>query len=443
MIIEEALALVDILIAPQRLNDIQELVFRQCWAGQTYQEIAESAGYDADYVRVVGSRLWQVLSEGLGERVSKNNLHAVFRQHSGRVPTGLAKISLEQPRSTDFPGAVLPVDSRFYILRPPTETQVYTEILQPGALIRIRAPEKWGKTSLMERVLAQAKTYGYQTVRLNFQQANTEVLTDLQRFLRWFCANITQQLQLTAQLDDYWDTDLGSNVSCTNYLQGGVLAQLEAPLVIAMDNTHRLFEYPTIAQDFLPLLRVWHEEARNLANWAKLRLVVVYSTEVYIPLQLHQSPFNVGLPVRLQNFSLPQTEEFARRHGLNNLTNEPGRSDLQQLYALVDGHPYLLHLAFYRISRGDLKMTQLLADAAKQTGIYSDHLRNYLPILQADPELAVAFQKVIMADAAVSLPTIAAYKLESMGLVRLDGDLVVSRCELYRLYFRDRLEQLV
>ena len=442
MRIEEALALVDTLIAPQRLNDIQELVFRQCWAGKTYQEIAESAGYDADYVRVVGSRLWQVLSEGLGERVSKNNLHAVLRQQSRSVLTGLITTSPDQPQLADFPGATLPLDSRFYIERPPTETQVYAEVLQPGALIRIRAPEKWGKTSLMERVLAHAKIYNYQTVRLNFQQANTEVLTNLPQFLRWFCANVTQQLQLTAQLDDYWDPDLGSNVSCTNYLQGEVLAQVESPLVIAMDNTHRLFEYPAIAQDFLPLLRVWHEEARNLASWAKLRLVVVYSTEVYIPLQLHQSPFNVGLPVRLQNFSLVQTQEFAHRHGLNNLANEPGLSDLQQLYTLVEGHPYLLHLAFYRISCGDLKMAQLLADAAKPTGIYSDHLRNYLPTLQADRELATAFQKVIMSDVAVSLPTIAAYKLESMGLVRLDGDLVVARCELYRLYFRDRLAEL-
>jgi hypothetical protein len=203
-----------------------------------------------------------------------------------------------------------------------------------------------------------------------------------------------------------------------------------------------LFEYPTIAQDFLPLLRVWHEEARNLANWAKLRLVVVYSTQVYIPLKLHQSPFNVGLPVRLQNFSLPQTQEFARRHGLTDRAEAAGLTELQKLHTLVDGHPYLLHLAFYRISRGDLKLDQLLTEAAKPTGIYSDYLRTYLSILQADPELVAAWRQVIMADAAVQLPTIAAYKLESMGLVRLDGDLVVARCELYRLYFRDRLEEL-
>jgi AAA-like domain len=436
MTIEEALSLVERLIAPQRLNTVQELVFRQCWLGQTYQEIAEAAGYDADYVRVVGSRLWQLLGEGLGERVSKNNLHAVLRQHAHQIHLPSSSDLIHQPRLADFPGATLPLDSRFYIQRPPTETQVYAEVLQPGALIRIRAPEKWGKTSLMDRVLAHAKTCHYQTVRLNFQQANQEVFTDLRRVLRWFCANITQQLQLPAQLDDYWDADLGSNVSCTNYLQAGVLAAIASPLVIAMDNIHRLLDYEAIAQDFFALLRAWHEEARNLTTWAKLRLVVVYSTEIYIALKVHQSPFNVGLPVRLANFSFDQTQEFAQRHGLEHLSAAPDNY-LQQLYELVEGHPYLLHLAFYRVSRGDLEMAQVIENAAKQTSIYSDHLRNYWQALQQNQQLAAAFKQVISAAQPVPLSTIAAYKLESMGLVKFVGDQVAVRCQLYQLYFRD------
>ncbi|MEM7594679.1 MAG: AAA-like domain-containing protein, partial [Cyanobacteria bacterium P01_A01_bin.83] len=43
------------------------------------------------------------------------------------------------------------------------------------------------------------------------------------------------------------------------------------------------------------------------------------------------------------------------------------------------------------------------------------------------------------ADAPVKLPTITAYKLESIGLVKLNKNLVAPSCELYRLYFRDRL----
>jgi hypothetical protein len=57
MTLEEALAIVDAVFNPDRLSSLQELVFRQCWLGKSYQEIADEAGYDSDYIRVVGSRL--------------------------------------------------------------------------------------------------------------------------------------------------------------------------------------------------------------------------------------------------------------------------------------------------------------------------------------------------------------------------------------------------
>lgn len=431
MTVEEALVLLDNLLAPNRLSTIQELVFRQCWEGLTYQQIAEVAGYDADYVRVIGSRLWQSLSEVLGERITKNNLRSVLRQHSpGQV--GLS----EQRYTDDFPGSPLRLDSPFYIARPPTEEQAYAEIVKPGALIRIRAPEKWGKTSLMNRILAQAIDQNYAVVRLNFQQADSEILADLDRLLRWFCTNITQQLQLEPRLDDYWVTDLGSKVSCATYLQGYVLSQVTRPLVIAIDEVQRLFEYPAIAQDFLPLLRVWHEEAKNLASWARLRLIVIYSTEVYIPLSFHQSPFNVGLPLRLQKFSLAQAQEFALLYNFD----RGEMQNLTRLWLMVNGHPYLLHLAFYCMSLGEFSIEELLESAPSQTGIYSDHLRGYLAILQGYPTLADAFRSVIVSKDPVEIDAIAAYKLESMGLVHLSGNQATASCDLYRRYFCDRLE---
>lgn len=46
-----------------------------------------------------------------------------------------------------------------------------------------------------------------------------------------------------------------------------------------------------------------------------------------------------------------------------------------------------------------------------------------------------------MADKAVQLEVIPAYKLDSMGLVSLCGDLATPSCDLYRLYFRKHLNQ--
>jgi hypothetical protein len=447
MTVEEALVIVDTVLAPERLNSVQELVFRNCWAGQTYQQIAQEAGYDADYIRIVGSRLWQALAQTTGEKVTKSNIHAVLRQCSGSVCLNTATLSiLEASESAqnngiplpEFPGGPRPLNCAYYIECSSIMEDCHNEILNPGALIRIKAPEKRGKSSLMLRILAYAESHGYRTVRLNSQQVEQGALANLDRFLRWLCANITQQLELEPKLDDYWDSDLGSKISSTTYLQGYVLPLLDRPLVVVLDEIHRLFEYPEIAQDFLPLLRLWHEEANNLGVWGNLRLMVVYSTEVYIPLALNQSPFNVGLPIRLPKFDLQQTQTLAERYGL--ISNHDFEQEhLMSLRAMVDGHPYLLSLACYHLSRGEISMKTLLQNAPTQTSIYSDHLRSQLIVLQNSPALSTAFTAVVTADIAVRLDAIAAYQLESMGLVNLHGNMATPSCDLYRLYFRDRL----
>lgn len=447
MNVEEALATVDAILTQDRLSSIQDMVFRDCWHGKTYQEIAQSSSYDGDYIRIVGSRLWQILSHAAGEKISKSNIHVVLRRYSSNnlidttSNTILKKVDQSQFFNValpEFPGRTRPLNCNYYVEHSSIAQECYGEIAKPGALIRIKAPEKRGKSSLRLRILAHAESQGYQTVRLNLHQVEEKTLNNLDRFLRWFCANISQQLEFELKLDDYWDADLGSKISCTSYLQGHILAQLECPVVLALDEVHRLFEHPEVAQDFLPLLRLWHEEANNLNTWTKLRLVVVYSTEVYIPLALNQSPFNVGLPISLPKFDLDRTQNLALRYGLE-ITADDSLQNLTSLQAMVDGHPYLLSLAFYHLASSTISINDLLNNAPTQTSIYSEHLRGHLIMLQNSSTLSKAFKEVVIADTAIHLDAILAYQLESMGLVNLDGDMVTPSCDLYRLYFYDRL----
>ena len=342
--IEEALHLIDNAIKPERLNSVQELILTQCWSGKTYQEIADASGYDPDYVRVVGSRLWQLLSESFSEKITKNNFRSILRQQVGKIEE---KDRVQGSISAlELPNTPVPLDSALYVQRPPTETLAYGEILKPGALIRIKAPKSMGKTSLVMRILAYAQSRGYRTIRLNFLQADDSVLSNLERLLRWFCANLTLQLGIESLLDDYWDADLGFKVSCTTYLQGYILGQLDSPLIVTLDEVNRLFRYPDVAQEFLPLLRFWHEEANNIPVWQKLRLIVTHSTEIYISLNINQSPFNVGLSLKLEEFDWSQIEELARRYGLDQ--NEYGiqLEQIKSLAEIIGGHPYLVNLPF-------------------------------------------------------------------------------------------------
>jgi len=435
--IEEALYLVDNAIKPERLNSVQELILTQCWSGKTYQEIADASGYDPDYVRVVGSRLWQLLSESFGEKITKNNFRSILRQQSGRVTV---KNSVKgRVSALELPNTPVPLDSSLYVQRPPIETSAYEEILKPGALMQIKAPRHMGKTSLVMRISAHAQSRGYRAIRLNLLQAEDSVLSDLERLLRWFCANLTLQLGIESLLDDYWDEDLGFKVSCTTYLQGYILGQLDSPLVVTLDEVNRLFEYPQVAQEFLPLLRFWHEEANNVPIWQKLRLIVTHSTEIYISLNINQSPFNVGLSLSLNEFNWSQIEELASKYDLDREQFEIKPEQIKSLVEIVGGHPYLINLAFCHLLTQNNDLDLIIREAPTDTGIYRDYLRGHLVTLRDYPELAKAFKEVINAEGATQLNSIAAYELESMGLVKLKGNETTPFCELYRLYFRDRI----
>ncbi|WP_242060024.1 AAA-like domain-containing protein [Oscillatoria sp. FACHB-1407] len=413
------------------------MILRKCWEGRTYDEIAVSSRYTPDYIRVAGSQLWQMLSEATGAKVTKHNLRSsLIRWQHNQTQTLKHEF---QPYTGEVPEGPVPLESQFYIERLPLEGRCREELAKPGSLIRIKAPGQWGKTSMMMRLLTHAKSLDYQIVRLNFQQIDWTLLSDLNRFMRWFCVYLTQQLQLETKLDDYWDADLGSKVSCTNYLQYYLLPQLQSNFLLAIDEMHRIFEASAVARDFLPLLRFWYEEAKQQEIWKKLRIIVAYSTETFIPLNLNQSPFNVGLPAILPEFSLEQIAELARRYGIEWMSNETKTKDLTALQNITQGHPYLVRLALYKLAQKEVSFGRLIQEATTEAGIYSDYLRSRLIILQTQPELGQAFKKIAAIDHPTTIEPLLAYKLSSLGLVKHLGNEVLPSCELYRFYFRDRL----
>ena len=338
----------------------------------------------------------------------------------------------------ELPGGQVDVASQFYVERPPIEERCYQTIVQPSALIRIKAPRQMGKTSLMARILYHGARQGYCTVPLTFQLVDKGVFANLDKFLKWFCAYVGRELHLPNQLDDYWDEIFGSKVNCKDYFEKYILPQIDSPLILGLDEIDRVFQYPDIAEDFLGLLRAWHEESKRRDIWKKLRLIVVHSTEVYIPMNINQSPFNVGLPVDLPEFNSQQIQDLAARHNLN-----WSEAEVEKLMAIVGGHPYLVRVALYHISRSDLTLDELKETAIADAGIYSDHLRRQLWNLEEYPELAQGMREIAAADSPVQLKAMQAFKLDSLGLVKLQGNECVPRCELYRQYFRSHLSAIV
>jgi AAA-like domain/TIR domain len=330
----------------------------------------------------------------------------------------------------------VPLNSPFYIERPPIEADCYSAIANPGTLILIKAPRQMGKTSLMSRVLAHGKVqYGYKSVQLLFQEADKEVFSSLEVFLKWFCSTISYELNLEDKVEEYWKGVLGNRQKCTNYFQRYLLEQLQSPLILGLDEADLLFEHFEIAEGFFALLRAWHEKAKNESIWQKLHLVIDHSQEVYISLNVHQSPFNVGQTFKLGEFNKTQVVELVQRHNLN-----WSEQMVDRLMGMVDGHPYLLRTALYKITRGELTLEQFLALAPTEEGPFGNHLRDRLLRVEADPNLTASFKRVVTSQDPVELDSDQQFKLCSMGLTELRGNSVIPLCNLYRLYFCDRLK---
>ncbi len=419
-----------------RIGDTSKMPFNHDLRGYLEGTVALGWSGDPDTSELVKN----VLEFLAGNAIASGSSPVVETEDSLRLLNSQFIVPNSPPlpvAEPELPAGQVRLASAFYIDRPPNESLCYQEIVNPGSLIRIKAPRQMGKTSLMARVLDRAKEKGYRTVPLSFQHADNATFSSLDRLLQWFCAKISRKLRLSHAIEDYWSEMFGSKDNCTAYFEDCLLAE-DTPLVLGLDEVDRVFQYPKIADDFFGLLRAWYEEAGygdgNSELWEKLRLVVVHSTEVYVPMDINQSPFNVGLPVELPEFNGEQVLELTRRHGLD------WNSDrVSLLMDLVGGHPYLIRLALYRISQQQLTLDNLLKTAHTEAGLYGDHLRRHLWNLQQHPELETAFAKVVSNLDAVELESSLAFKLHGMGLVRLQGDRVSSRFELYRQYFGDRV----
>ncbi|MBD1913161.1 MULTISPECIES: AAA-like domain-containing protein [unclassified Leptolyngbya] len=421
----------------EELTPKQRKVLQRFLAAETDEAIASALYLEPSTIRRHIANICKAfgLNNAEGEHYSyRDELIELFAHHRPEL-VNPELVYRGKLANLEFPGSPLTLKSPFYVERPPIEEQCLQEICKPGSLVRIRAPQYMGKTSLLHRILARASEMNYATVRLNLRQAEAAVAADLDTFLRWFCVNLSRKLNLPGQLDEYWDGDrFGSLVSCTTYFQSCILEQLHQNLVLGLDEVDWLFEFPPVAQGFFALLRSWHEEANNLDIWQRLRLVVAHSTEVYISLNLNQSPFNVGLPIRLPELSLIQVQGLAKQYGWHSSTQA-----VQSLVSMVGGHPYLLQLAFYHLQQG-MPLEHLLQTAPTQAGIYRDHLRRHWQMLQDHPELQTALDLAMVEESrGISLDPVLAYKLESSGLIKLEGNQARLSCELYRQYFSDRL----
>jgi serine/threonine protein kinase len=330
------------------------------------------------------------------------------------------------------PGGAVKLRDKLYIERK-IDVQLKAQIVKWGTTITIRAPRQTGKTSLLMRGIHYARTQGVNVVFLDFQSFGSEQLTSPDLFLQEFAQSICDELNLDEDIvEQAWQGSRSPTKKLTRLMEKHVLPAFDEPIVLAMDEADGLLQ-TNFYRDFFGLLRSWHNRRATREVWEKLNLVLVISTEPYLLIDdIHQSPFNVGLFLGLEDFDETQVRDLNARHG-----SPVDENDLPELMTLLNGHPFLTRLALYHMVTENIPWTDLKQNAPTDNGPFGDHLRHQYWIIHHKPELKGALRDIILTNCCPDEKSL--FRLLQAGLIKGSGDAYTCRCGLYKLYFQDKL----
>ena len=146
------------------LSDIETAIVKGAWQNQTYEKIAEVFGYSDSYLsRDVGPKFWKILSQALGESVSKKNFHAALERKWQQEKEALQPRNNPEFNSNSTNNSSLPrsdwgeiIDVSFFHGRSSEIVQVEQWIQNSNSrLLAILGMGGVGKTALAAKVAQQ------------------------------------------------------------------------------------------------------------------------------------------------------------------------------------------------------------------------------------------------------------------------------------------------
>jgi DNA-binding winged helix-turn-helix (wHTH) protein len=343
-----------------------------------------------------------------------------------------------QPLSEDLdlPWGAMQLDSRYYIARRADE-EFHEAITRRYSIVLVKGPRQIGKTSLLARGLNRARERGATVVTTDLQQIPNAAIDSAEKLTLTLAEMIAAQLESPVQPPQIWSDRLSGSNNLERYLRREAMrADPATPLVWGLDEVDRLFNYD-YASEIFGLLRSWHNlrALEPAGPWRRLTLALAYATESHLFItDLNQSPFNVGLQLALEDFTIDQVAELNRRYG------EPLRDvdEIRRFFKLIGGHPYLAQRGLYEMVRRGIDLAEVEARAAHDEGVFGDHLQRLLSPLERNEALCEALRGFLRGE--IGLTRTNFYHLRSAGVLAGDSPKEARlRCELYENYLKTHL----
>jgi|694.fasta_scaffold30971_1 hypothetical protein len=335
----------------------------------------------------------------------------------------------------------------------------YQSVLKEHYLIRIKAPDKMGKTLLVNHIFESFNPNDYRRVLLSMEEFDGKDKAEPEKLFSRFCQEISNQLSLPNFIND-WRTiqSSGYKLRCIQYFRKFLLPSPNSPIVILIDDLNRLDNHPTYT-DFCSMLRALYNRCVTSSTqereiWSRLGLIIAYSRKPL--LNDKESPFNVGKVIRLPEFTIGEVQSLAEQHGI-----KIDDQIVSRIMKLVGGHPYLIKLSFEHLknsehlekllgkiqseqsSKKDVPVPDAVYEELK--GVYSDHLNKLLRKIQENDNkllLEKALYNVISTPKPIQIDSLIGEELEGMGLIKLQSHEAYPFCQLYRIFFQNTITRV-
>lgn len=352
--------------------------------------------HDGEAVQSIAARLLRFI-EGAAElnggaRTEGKDSGAQIRALYGATEARGAPMPMVDPRIMALgpESGAIRMDSPFYVFRE-TDVELEHQLKRPGDTTIIKGTRQMGKSSLLTRAGVLAKTCGSVVSYIDFQQIDAGRLDSLDRLLRYLASRMGRDFKSTPKAQDYWDDALGPKDNLTDFVENAVLTSANKSILLLLDEADRVFGFD-YRDDFFATLRFWHNRRATHPLWQRFNLILAHSTEPALWIQdINQSPFNVGVKLRLRDFTIEEVNDLNKRY------QNPLRTDreIARLHVLVGGQPYLTRQGLYWMASQKTSFAELVKTAIDIGGPFGDHLRRLTWLVQQERALKQSLARLL------------------------------------------------
>ncbi|MTJ50434.1 AAA-like domain-containing protein [Dolichospermum sp. UHCC 0259] len=348
------------------------------------------------------------------------------------------RMSLDKKLDCNIP---LLIDSdECYVTR--NEEQELFDAIKTQILIRVKGDKKIGKSTLINHVTKKLSPNKYRIVSLYIPDSYSkekENVDDESLFLKWFCEEIAQQLNLP---DYCWEGNGEDFLEYTPARQCNTQFEkyfLPSPnstiLIIHLKNFDKIYDKRNVFECLHGLFIGWAKKNENSDPiWSGFRFILEHRDQTYPEnYQGGSILWSTGKAIELKYFNTKEVQSLLEKFELPTELND-------HLMEHLNGHPYLVNLTLEHFRKIQEKQADSLKniDIAQITQI-SEYLSSYVEILKNNSKLKKVFQDILSESKSEGKIDSEVKQLLRLGLIISVGDIKKPSCKLYTEYFRMKI----